>query len=153
MPKWFAKENKAGVPINSLIFSNGITQLFLLFLLIPQLQKAYSITYTLATTSILIPYLLSALYGFKVSSQEKGSIKDIIISITAIVYALYVIYAVGLKYLALTAILYAIGGIPFYVTKKEKNEKFTRTELTELFSIVILGIIMTILLLTGKIGL
>jgi len=153
MPKWFAKENKAGVPINSLIFSNGITQVFLLFLMIPQLQKAYSMTYTLSTTSILIPYLLSALYGLKVLLQEKGNIKEIIISAIAVVYALYVIYAVGLKYLALTAILYAIGGIPFYITKKEKNQKFTKTELVELLAIVILGVFMTVMLVTGRIGL
>lgn len=153
MPKWFAKENKAGVPINSLIFSNGVTQFFLLFLLIPQLQTAYSATYTLSTTSILIPYLLSALYGLKVSLQEKGSVKEIIISLMAVVYAVYVIYAVGLKYLALAAILYAVGGIPYYITKKEKNEKFTKTELIELSSILIISAIMTIMLATGKIGL
>ena len=153
MPKWFAKENKAGVPINSLIFSNGVTQIFLLFLLIPQLQTAYSTAYTLSTTSILIPYLLSALYGLKVAAQEKGSFGEILISLIATVYALYVIYAVGLRYLALTAILYAIGVIPFFITKKEKNQQFTKAELIQLSVIILLGIIMIVMLLTGKIGL
>lgn len=153
MPKWFAKENKAGVPINSLIFSNGVTQLFLLFLLIPQLQTAYSTAYTLSTTAILIPYLLSALYGLKVAFQEKGSYREILISLISTVYALYVIYAVGLKYLALTAILYAIGVIPFFITKKEKNEKLTKAELTQLSVIVLLGLIMIAMLMTGNIGL
>lgn len=153
MPKWFAKENKAGVPINSLIFSNGVTQLFLLFLLIPKLQTAYSTAYTLSTTAILIPYLLSALYGLKVAFQEKGSFREILISLISTVYALYVIYAVGLKYLALTTILYAIGVIPFFITKKEKKEKLTKAELTQLSVIVLLGLIMIAMLMTGKIGL
>lgn len=153
MPKWFAKENEAGVPINSLIFSNGVTQLFLLFLLIPQLQTAYSIAYTLATTCILVPYLLSSLYALKVSITEKLNAGSLLISTIATVYALYVIYAVGLKYLALAVILYATGGIPFYIGKKEKNEKFTRNELVGLSAVVIFAIVMVIMLATGKIGL
>ena len=151
MPKWFAKENKAGVPINSLIFTNGATQLFLVFLLIPQLQKAYTTAYTLATVTIMVPYLLCALYAIKVSVNENGGIGNAIISIIASIYSVYVLYAVGFKYLALGLILYAIGGIPLYIAKKEKGQKFTRNEVIAQLLIVIGAVIMIIMAATGKI--
>ncbi|MFR0771963.1 MAG: hypothetical protein ACLSH6_09635 [Limosilactobacillus pontis] len=40
-------------------------------LLVPQLQKAYTIAYTLAAAMTLVAYLLSALYGLKVAFGER----------------------------------------------------------------------------------
>jgi arginine:ornithine antiporter / lysine permease len=129
MPRWFAKENKNGVPINSLIMSNALTQLFLLALLSERLQSAYYMVYYIATTTILIPYLFSTLYSIKVSLEEKKVNGGIVISLIATIYAIYVIYAVGLMYLALTIIIFAIGALPYYISKKEKGLKYTTFEL------------------------
>lgn len=153
MPKWFSKENHAGVPINSLIFSNGITQLFLLFLLIPQLQTAYSAAYTLATTAILVPYLFSALYALKITITEKLNAGCLAISVLATLYSVYVIYAVGLKYLAAAVILYAIGGIPFYFARREKSQSLTRNERIALGIIVMIALAMIVMIATGVIQL
>ena len=152
MPKWLAKENKAGVPVNSLIFSNGATQLFLFFLLVPQLQKAYSTAFTLATVTVMVPYLLSALYATKVSVTENGGAGNIIVSVLASIYSIYVLYAVGFKYLALGLIMYAFGVIPLYIAKKEKNQKFSKNEGIAQTLIIIGAIIMIILLAKGKIS-
>lgn len=153
MPKWFAKENKAGVPINSLAITNIVTQLFLFFLLIPQLQKAYTITYTLATMTIMLPYLFSAFYAVKLSIVEKYKISQLVISILASVYSIYVIYAIGLKYFAFSIILYAIGIIPFVMAKKENGIKLTNREKTVMIIMAIISLVMIIMLLTGIISL
>lgn len=152
MPKWFAKENKAGVPINSLVFTNAVTQLFLLFLLIPKLQTAYNTAYTLATITILVPYLFSALFAVKVSINDKLGAGNLIVSLLATIYSLYVLYAAGLKFLALALIMYATGIIPLYIAKKEKGQKFSTGELIAECVVIIGAIIMIIMLATGKIA-
>lgn len=153
MPKWFAKENAVGVPVNSLVITNVITQLFLFSLMSDKLQSAYNAVFLIATTCILIPYLFSALYAVKVCREDKIGGKDIIVALIASIYAIYVIYAVGLVYLAAAFIMYAIGLIAFIKAKKEKNQKITTAEWVAIALIVIVAIIMIIQIATGKITL
>lgn len=153
MPKWFAKENKNGAPVNSLLITDILTELFLLSILSPALQTAYNDVYTLATTCILIPYLLSAMYAFKVSAQDKSSAKDYIISILACIYAIFVLYASGIKCIGETLIMYAIGIFVFCAAKKEKNESISNVEKIVMFIIAALAILMLILLISGTISL
>jgi arginine:ornithine antiporter/lysine permease len=151
MPKWFAKENAVGVPINSLIITNVLTQLFLVSLLSEALQSAYYTVYYIATTNILIPYLFSALYAFKVTREDNLGAGNLIISLIASIYSIYVIYAVGLTYLGLAFIMYAIGIIPYYMAKKEKGEKFTSTEIVLSLIMVTIALFMIFQLVTGKV--
>lgn len=153
MPKWFAKENKAGVPINSLIFTNIATQIFLFFLLIPQLQSAYTITYTLATMTIMLPYLFSALYCLKICITEKCKKSELIISILATIYSIYVIYAIGIKFFAYAIILYVVGAIPFLIAKKENGKKITAKEKLALIVMFVFTLILVIMIIAGKISL
>jgi arginine:ornithine antiporter / lysine permease len=153
MPRWFAKENKNGVPINSLIMSNAATQLFLLSLLSEKLQGTYYMVYNIATTTILIPYLFSALYSVKVCLQEKKISGGIIVSLIATVYAVYVIYAVGLLYLALTVIIFAVGALPYYFAKKEKGLKFTTAEMITAVTLILGALYLIYQIAIGKITL
>jgi arginine:ornithine antiporter/lysine permease len=153
MPKWFKKENKNGVPINSLLFTDIATQIFLFFLLVPQLQKAYTMTYTLATITIMLPYLFSALYAIKVCHEEKSGAGQMIVAVLATVYSIYVIYAIGIKYLFLAIILYLVGVIPAYIAKKEKGMKFSKSETAALLIMAVITLVLIIMLSTGKITL
>lgn len=153
MPKWFAKENKNGVPTNSLLITDILTQVFLLSILWPVLQTAYSNVFIISTTCILIPYLFSAMYAFKISVKDKSSAKDYIISIIACIYAIYVIWAVGIKYVGEALIMYAIGIFVFLRAKKEKNESLTKVEKVVMLIIGVLAIAMIVLLATGTISL
>ncbi|MEG0006149.1 MAG: amino acid permease, partial [Clostridium sp.] len=154
MPKWFAKENSAGVPINSLIITNGVTQLLLLALLSPGLQSAYySVTY-IATAAILVPYLFSALFAVKTCYRDDTcTAGNKAVAILATLYSIYVIYAVGLVYLGLAFILYVTGLIPFYFGKKEKGEAFTSGEKIGSLLFIIIAIVMIVLLAMGVISL
>ncbi|SKA80032.1 arginine:ornithine antiporter, APA family [Caloramator quimbayensis] len=151
LPKWFAKENTVGVPINSLVLTNVVTQLFLVALLSEKLQSAYYTVFYIATTNILIPYLFSALYSAKISFEDKSQIGDKIVSLIAVIYAVYVIYAVGLTYLGLAFIMYSTGIVPYYIAKKEKGEKLTRTEIISIVIMLLIAVYMLIQIVTGKI--
>ncbi len=57
-PKWFAKENKNGAPVNALLITNILVQLFLISMLFT--QSAYQFAFSLASSAILYPYMFSA---------------------------------------------------------------------------------------------
>ncbi|WP_251859606.1 basic amino acid/polyamine antiporter [Clostridium sp. Marseille-Q2269] len=153
MPKWFAKENSAGVPINSLIFTNIISQVFLCALLSDKLQTAYGLVFSIATTCMLIPYTLSSFYAVKICTKEKIGGKNKIIAILSSIYTIYGICAGGIKYFALAFVMYSFGSIVFNKAKKEKEEKYTSLEKIGTTIVVVIGITMIVLLATGKISL
>jgi arginine:ornithine antiporter/lysine permease len=152
MPKWFKKNNDKNVPINALLFSMMATQIGLLAMLSPALQNAYYIATHICTTNILIPYLLTSMFAFKVYNKEGGHLIEKIIAIFASIYSVYVIYAVGIGYLGLAFIIYALG-IGFYLkAKKEKNENITFKEKVAMIVMIIISIVMIIAAAMGKVS-
>ncbi|MFB6467319.1 arginine-ornithine antiporter [Cytobacillus sp. Hz8] len=157
-PKWFAKENKNKAPINSLWITNGLVQVFLITFLIS--DQAYNFAFSLASSAILIPYLFSALYQFKLSftgesyAANESRVKDIILGAIASIYALWLVYAAGMSYLLLTMILYAPGIYIFSRSQKEnKTDKlFTKYEWVAAAIIFILAVWAIIELALGKIS-
>ncbi|MBZ9608794.1 amino acid permease [Clostridium estertheticum] len=152
MPKWFKKNNDKNVPINALLFGMVATQIGLLAMLSPGLQKAYFVVTHMCTTNILIPYLLSSMYAFKVYNKESGYLKEKIIAVIAGIYSIYVIYAVGIGYLGLAVVIYALG-LGFYLkAKKEKKEAITQKEKLSMIVMVIVAIVMIIAAAMGRIS-
>ncbi|WP_042354474.1 arginine-ornithine antiporter [Bacillus rubiinfantis] len=149
LPKMFAKENRNKAPINSLVVTNILVQIFLLTLLVS--DKPYQFAYSLASSAILVPYLFSALYQVKYSSQKKEG-KQMFIGIVASIYGIWLLYAAGLSYLVLTAVLYAIGILVFRIAQKENGEKtFKPFELIWAIIFILLAIVAIVMLATGKI--
>ena len=62
-PKVFTKTNKKQTPHMALWISNGVAQI--IFIIVLFSESTYQIMYFIASTSILLPYLLSALFQFK----------------------------------------------------------------------------------------
>jgi len=152
MPKWFKVNNDKNVPINAFLFTMIATQVGMIAMLSPALQKAYYIATHIGTTNILIPYLLSSMFAFKVYHEEGGHFKEKAIAVIASIYSIYVIYAVGIGYLGLAFIIYAVG-IGFYLrAKKEKNEAITHREKVAMMAMVIMAIVMTVAAVMGKIS-
>ncbi len=161
LPKVFAKLNKKEAPIGSLIITNLLVQLFLIITLFS--NSTYQSLYSLASSAILVPYLLSALYGLKLSVtgetydvNPKGRTKDIILSSIATIYGMWLCYAAGLQYLLLCFILYAIGILFFYFGKKQHNPNQTvfigNEKLIALF-VLIMGLLAVVLIVNGTITL
>ncbi|MEA4905634.1 MAG: amino acid permease, partial [Petrimonas sp.] len=147
-----AKVNKKQTPVNALLLTQLFTQLFLLSILSPALNETYLAAITIGTTMVLIPYLLSSLYAVKVSfggRHEKNIYK--FIAILGTLYAVYVIYAVGIKYLFLSIIFYAIGAFVFLKGRKEQKQKPKQWEWAFILILIAAAIALTVLILTGKI--
>ena len=153
MPKWFAVENKRGVPINSLLINQVLIQICLLSLLSEKLQATYTAIYSLSTSTMLIPYLFTGLYAVKLYFAERESLSRKLIALLASVYSAFVIYAVGLLYLAFTVIIFAFGTIPFHLAKREKNEKYTGPEAVLALALITAGVGMFYLVASGTIKL
>lgn len=158
MPSFLKIENRNGTPIWSLILTTGFTQIWLLFSYF--FNSGYEVLYSIASTAVLIPYFLSALYFFKVTVKGDfgGSLavrlKDSIIAIISVIYTVWLVYAAGTKYILLNLILFAVGLILFIWNKKEKNSKLFDKwyEIIIALVIVIGGIIAIYLLITGKLS-
>ncbi|MFH6566237.1 MULTISPECIES: arginine-ornithine antiporter [Pseudomonas] len=144
MPAFLKKENANHVPVNALWLTNAMVQLFLIITLFS--ASTYLSLIYLATSMILVPYLWSAAYGFllavRAETYENALAerkKDLIIGGIALIYAIWLIYAGGLKYLLLSALLYAPGAILFAKAKRESGQPvFTNIEKV-IFAAVVIG--------------
>lgn len=159
-PKLFTIANSANSPSGSLIITALCQQIYLI--IAHFYNSGYLATIKLSTSMILLPYLFSAVYaliisfsGTKYSIMEKNIlIKDRVISLLAVVYGLWLIYASGFKYLLLSSILYMFGNIVFIYNKKSRQQKvFTQTELILSIIFTILGLMCAYALCNGLIDL
>ena len=144
MPAFLRKENANKVPVNALWLSNGLIQLFLVITLFN--DATYLKLLYLATSMILVPYFWSAAYGLLLAvrgetyeNQAGERTKDLLIAGVATLYAVWLVYAGGVQYLLLSALLYAPGAILFAKAKMEINKPvFTGIEKV-IFAAVLAG--------------
>lgn len=150
-PKWLAKENKNHAPVNSLWLTNGLIQVFLITLLFT--DTAYNFMFSLASSAILIPYMLSAFYQVKLTTFKDNK-KQFYIGILASIYTVWLVYAGGVEYLLLTMLLYAPGIILYKRTQKDYaiNRKDSKFEVVLMVVFTLLAILALIGLITGKIS-
>jgi arginine:ornithine antiporter/lysine permease len=142
MPAFIRKENANHVPANALWLTNGLIQIFLIITLFS--SSTYLSLLYLATSMILVPYLWSAAYAallaFRGETYTKGDgrrTKDLLIAAVACVYAVWLIYAAGVQYLLLSALLYAPGAILFAKAKREVGKPV----FTSLEKIIFIGVL------------
>ncbi|NMY16653.1 arginine-ornithine antiporter [Pseudomonas sp. WS 5019] len=134
MPAFLRKENANHVPVNALWLSNGLIQLFLIITLFN--ASTYLSLLYLATSMILVPYFWSSAYAvllavrgetYENAAGERN--KDLLIAGISTLYALWLVYAAGVQYLLLSALLYAPGAILFAKAKRELGQPiFTGVE-------------------------
>lgn len=130
LPRTFRKVNRQGTPVNALLLTQCFTQFFLLSILSPRLNETYLTAITIATTLVLIPYLLSSLYAVKIAltRRKKESPHHLVVALLGTLYSLYVIYAVGIRYLFLSVLFYGIGSLLFIRAKREQKQQPKRWE-------------------------
>lgn len=150
MPRRFAKVNKHGTPTNALLLTQLATQLFLFSILSPALNETYLMAITIGTTMALIPYLLSSVFALKIAfndANEKWMHR--IIALLGTLYSVYVIYAVGFKYLYLSLLFYAIGVFVYLISCREQNKKPKRWEWALMYFLIISSVVIATLLYFG----
>lgn len=129
--KAFAKVNKKGAPVVTLVVTNIVIELFLITWLFT--DSTYQFFYTLSAGMILLPYLLSAAYFTKITFTEPEAFKNKlsapvwawrILGVVGVVYSLFLSWASGAVGLTLMSLLY-LPGVGVYIWgKKERGEKF-----------------------------
>ncbi|MBV7486066.1 basic amino acid/polyamine antiporter [Bordetella sp. BOR01] len=134
MPRAFARENKNGVPATALWLTNIIVQLFVISTYWS--NDAFALMLSLTSAMSLIPYLLVAAYGFMLAKRGEtyengvGQNRDLVLAGIAAVYTTFMIFAGGLKFVLLSALLYAPGSALYYWARREQGRKlFTGFEL------------------------
>lgn len=144
MPNFLKKENANKVPVNALWLSNGLIQVFLIVTLFS--SSTYLSLLYLATSMILVPYFWSAAYalliGVRGESYEQdasGRGKDLLIATIAVIYSVWLIYAGGIQYLLLSALLYAPGAILFAKAKREQGQAIFTSIEKLIFAGVVIG--------------
>lgn len=150
MPKVFATENKNKVPAAALWLTNTIVQLFIISTYWS--QDAFSLMLNLTSVMSLIPYLFVASYGVLISKRGEGyqsesrmRKQDLIIAGVAVLYTIFMIFASGMKFLLLSAVLYAPGTALYIWARLESNKHvFSPTEWI-IFIVAIIGAIVGII--------
>lgn len=127
MPKLFATENKNNVPAAALWMTNIVVQLFVISTYWS--RDAFSLMLNLTSVMALIPFLLVAGFGgllakggvgYEASPSDRR--RDLIFAGIATLYTLFLIYAAGMKFLLLSAILYAPGTLLYIWARREQGK-------------------------------
>ncbi|MDE1164805.1 MAG: arginine-ornithine antiporter [Pseudomonas sp.] len=134
MPRFLAKENAKGVPVNALWLSNGTVQVFLIITLFA--ASTYTSLVYLAASMSLLPYLFSAGYAVLLAARGESyeqlwdqRRKDLVIGLLALIYSVWLVYAGGMVHLLLSALLYTPGVVLFIKARREQGKHvFTSAE-------------------------
>jgi arginine:ornithine antiporter/lysine permease len=154
-PKVFCKHNKHEAPVFALTLTSIIMQLTLIFAALE--KNAFLAIISISGSMILIPYVLSTMYLVKISFKNDALhiTKKLAIQITGIiasVYAFWLLYAAGLKYILLSSILYSIGIFVYRKAWKENNKSgklFNPMEKIIAIALLILAAVSIVWLLSG----
>lgn len=129
MPKVFARENANGVPSAALWATNIIIQLIVISTYWS--RDAFSLMLNLTSAMSLIPFFLVAAYGLQLTRkgetydvwpQDRG--RDLFLCVAATIYTAFLLWAGGIKYIVLSAVLYAPGSLLYLWARREQGQKF-----------------------------
>jgi arginine:ornithine antiporter/lysine permease len=159
MPRILARENRNKVPAPALWLTNGVIQLFLISTLFS--EDAFKLMVELTSSMVLVPYLLVAAYGFLIArrgetyeAKSEERLRDLIFAGIATLYAAFMIYAAGMKFLLLSAILYALGTILYFQIRREREQPLFKLREWPVFLAAVAGCLLGICgLVTGYITL
>jgi arginine:ornithine antiporter/lysine permease len=143
MPSFLARENAREAPMAALWLTNIVIQSFLLVTFFA--EYAFTMALKMTGSMTLLPYLLVAGYGLKLAwtgqtyeagAHERG--RDRWRSGVATVYAAAMLWAGGLKFLLLSAILYAPATGLYALARREQGARlFTVPEFLLFVALVI----------------
>jgi arginine:ornithine antiporter/lysine permease len=157
-PEWFAAENENGSPANALLATTVLIQLFLILSFFS--KNAYQFFYFIASVAILPPYVLSGAYALKLAwsgegyrAGDRSRTWDIMVGALATLYGMWLVYAAGLSYLLMCAVLFAPGILVYMQARRERGEPaFVGFELALAILIALLAVVAAYLMWTGAIS-
>jgi arginine:ornithine antiporter / lysine permease len=142
MPAVFARVNKNNVPVVALWVTSTIIQLIVISTYWS--RDAFALMLNLTSATTLIPYFFVAAYGliiarrgetYDVRPEERK--RDLILATLAVAYTLFMIYAGGLKYILLSAVLFGPGTVLYVWARREQGKAvFDKTSEWVTFGVV-----------------
>jgi arginine:ornithine antiporter / lysine permease len=149
MPEIFAAENRNKVPAAALWLTNIVVQLFVISTYWS--QDAFTLMLSMTSVMSLIPFFLVAAYGFlnpmrgdTYDMRPDERARDLILAGLAVIYTAFLIYAAGMKFLVLSAVLYAPGTILYFWARHEQKKTVFRPVDWIIFIAAVVGCIVGI---------
>lgn len=158
MPALFARENPNKVPANALWLTNIVVQVIVISTYWS--RDAFALMLNLTSSISLIPFILVAGYGLKLArSGDSYDVRpderrrDLAIAVVATLYTIFMLYAAGLKFILLAAVLYAPGTILYVIARREQGKPvFDRSLDWLIFILTVIGAVIGVYwLVTGYI--
>lgn len=153
MPRLFGTENQNKVPAAALWLTNSIVQLFVISTYWS--RDAFALMLNLTSAMSLIPYLFVAAFGFLLAKRgltydvrpaERN--RDLIIAGIAAIYTIFMIVAGGMKFVLLSALLYAPGTVLYFWARREQDKQIFNTAADwVIFAAAVIGCIVAIIAL------
>jgi arginine:ornithine antiporter/lysine permease len=150
MPAVFAHENANKVPSTALWATNIVIQLIVITTYWS--RDAFALMLNLTSAMALIPFLFVAAYGlmltrrgetYEVRPEERR--RDLIIAAIATIYTIFLLYAGGLKFIVLSAVLYAPGTALYFWARRERGKPvFTGVSEWGIFIVATIGAVVGI---------
>ena len=143
MPKAFARVNKNNVPSVALWTTSIIIQLIVITTYWS--NDAFALMLNLTSATTLIPYLFVAAYGLMIAQRgqtyevrPEERTRDLVLATLAVAYTLFMIYAGGLKFILLSAILFAPGTVLYFIARREQGlPVFNKTSDWATFGVIV----------------
>jgi arginine:ornithine antiporter/lysine permease len=160
MPKAFAKTNANGVPHVAMWWTSIIIQVIVISTYWS--RDAFTLMLNLTSATTLIPYFLVAAYGLMIARRgetyelrPEERQRDLVLAGIAVLYTLFMLYAGGLKYILLAAILFAPGTVLYFIARREQGKPvFVTTGDWVIFGVILAAALYGVYgLLTGAIAL
>jgi arginine:ornithine antiporter / lysine permease len=150
MPAAFAKENTNKVPVTALWATNIVVQLIVITTYWS--RDAFSLMLNLTSAMALIPFLFVAAYGLQITKRgetydvrPQERTRDLIIAVIATAYTVFLLYAGGMKFIVLSAVLYAPGTALYFWARREQGKPvFTKTSDWVIFILAVIGAVVGI---------
>ncbi len=120
-PRVFNRLNRNETPVNALFITQLFTQIVTVIALFS--EQTYLVLSSIAGIAALVPYLFSALFGWK-EARRMHARRMLVVSGIASLYATWLLYASGIEYVLIAMILYAPGIFVFMVAEREQGRPF-----------------------------
>jgi arginine:ornithine antiporter/lysine permease len=158
MPAALARQNENSVPSAALWLTNSVVQLFLILTLFA--RYAFTLALELTSSMTLIPFFLVAAYAFKLAwkgetyeSDPNRRRRDLTLAGIALFYTAWLLWAAGLKFLLLSAVIYGPGTILFFLARREQHVfVFTPKERIAFAAALVAAVIAIVKLASGSIS-
>lgn len=148
-PQFITRENSKKAPAAALLLTAAIVQLLLFWVYFQ--SSTYQAMYTLATSAIMIPFVLSALYCLKTTMEDsKAGLNEVspatwLISIIGSIYGFWMLYATGLNNIVISAMMFAPGFLFYAWSRMQHKQKiFSSAVDAAAFLVIAAGLLLSL---------